>query len=67
MDQSQKFANARFDDRYHLGNGDIRISLAWQEEIVSEIQSLRSQLDAAHKTIARLANQVRAATVESEG
>jgi hypothetical protein len=38
MNMKERFENARFDSRLHLGLGDIRVSIGWQEEILEELE-----------------------------
>jgi len=44
MSVKQKFEQARLAPSTHLGLGDIRVSIGWQEEIVAEIEMLREAL-----------------------
>ena len=44
------FKKLRFDEKHHLGLGDIRLTIAQQEEIVSIIERQRAELE----TIANL-------------
>lgn len=49
MNVSQYFRELRFDTRHHLGLGDIRITMAQQEEIVSYVKKLEDRLGIEHK------------------
>lgn len=38
----QYFAELRFSDKYHLGLGDIRLTVAQQEELINKIKSMNN-------------------------
>jgi len=40
MNISEYFEKLRFDDKHHLGLGDIRLTMAQQEEIIKENERL---------------------------
>jgi len=42
------FEELRFDERFHLGLGDVRLSIAMQDEIEEEINNLNNLLRLAH-------------------
>ena len=45
MDIEKYFEELRFDKNHHLGLGDIRITIAQQEEIIAEIQRLKKRVN----------------------
>ena len=38
------FRNLRFDEKFHLGGGDVRLSIGMQEELIAEYDSLLGAL-----------------------
>lgn len=45
IDIKKYFEALRNDEKHHLGLGDIRLTLAQQEEIIEAIETLRWELD----------------------
>ncbi len=39
------FKKLRFDDKFHLGMGDVRLTIGMQEEIEEHIQALKEIID----------------------
>ena len=51
MDIGQYFHDLRHDPDHHIGLGDIRLTIAQQDDIADEIDRLRAELDAVAEAI----------------
>lgn len=49
MNVKHLFRSFRFDTKMHLGLGDIRLTMADQEDIVAYVESLEKKLGIEHK------------------
>ena len=68
MDAKSEFEKARFDPRMHLGCGDIRVSIGWQDEIVAEIEKKDCEIERLREALEWYGEQARLARlIHSEG
>jgi hypothetical protein len=49
MDIKEYFRNLRFDEKHHLGLGDIRITYAQQEDIIAFVNKLVKKINKLEK------------------
>lgn len=51
MDIENYFKKLRFDKNHHLGLGDIRLTIAQQEEIIKEFKKMKKEIKSAKKLL----------------